>query len=44
MGINPSLEDDADVVVRPPSDAALADCEKVVEGDVEVLWKNIYSV
>ena len=38
--INPSLENDTDVVLPPPCEAAYADCEKFVERDVEVCRKK----
>jgi hypothetical protein len=42
--VNPSLDNDTNVILPPPSDAAFADRVKVVERDVEIHWKNAQSV
>jgi hypothetical protein len=42
--VNPSLDNDTNVILPPPSDAAFADRVKVVERDVEIHWKNTQSV
>ena len=42
--INPSLENDANIVPKPPKKAAFCNCEKVVERDVEVYRKKAQSV
>jgi hypothetical protein len=34
--IKPSFKDDTNIVPTPPREPAFSDCEKVVEGDVEV--------
>jgi hypothetical protein len=38
--VNPSLKNDANVVLPTPSDAAFADCEKIVERDVKLYRKK----
>jgi len=38
--INPSFENDTNVVMAPPSEATFANCEKVVKSDVEIHRKN----
>ena len=36
-GNNPLFEDDTDVVPVPRSEAAFANCEKLIERDVEIV-------
>jgi len=35
-GISSHLNDDTNIVPTPPREPAFSDCEKIVEGDVEV--------
>jgi hypothetical protein len=44
IGINPSLENDTDVIPVSPSEAASANRQKVIEGYVELFRKNSQSV
>jgi hypothetical protein len=44
MSIDPCFECDTNVVPVPPIEAAFADCEKVVERDVEIYRKKPQSV
>ena len=39
-GISPSFENRTNVVLAPPSEAAFANCEKVVKRDIEIRRKN----
>lgn len=44
MGIDPCFENDTNVVLVSPNEAAFADREKVVERDVEIYRKKSQSV
>lgn len=44
MDINPSFENDSHVVPSPRNETAFANCEKVVERDVEIYRKKSQSV
>jgi hypothetical protein len=42
--INPSFENDTNIVPIPPEQSAFSNCEKVVERDVEVYRKKAKSI
>jgi hypothetical protein len=42
--INPSFENDTNIVPIPPRESAFSNCEKVVERDVEVYRKKAQSI
>jgi hypothetical protein len=42
--INPSFENDTNIVPMPPEKSAFSNCEKVVERDVEVYRKKAQSI
>jgi hypothetical protein len=43
-GIDPSFENDPDMVATPPGEPASADGSKVVERDVKIYWKKPESI
>jgi hypothetical protein len=44
IGINPSFKNDTNIVMVPPNEAASANGDKVIEGDVELSRKKSQSV